>query len=120
MTEAVDREWILNQLARLDTDWHYERQKHMLPDRYRRRYVPQLGMSKFFIVSGAIVSAISIPFFAFALFAGSLKLVHWMLAGISAYMIWFGLYSRRKAIDYQEAFADYLRRREELLERGAQ
>jgi hypothetical protein len=114
--EAVDPESVREKLERLDTDWNYERQKHMLPDRYRKRYVPQRAMSVFFIVTGAVLSAVSVPFFAVALIGGGLQLVHWISIGMSAYMIWFGIHARRKAIDYQQAFADYLRRRAELLE----
>jgi hypothetical protein len=117
--EAIDPESVREKLERLDTDWRYERLRHMLPDRHRKRYVPQLGMSVFFIVTGAVLSAVSIPFYAAALIGGGLQLVHWVSIGIGAYMIWFGIYSRRKAIDYQQAFADYLRRREALLQGAA-
>jgi hypothetical protein len=116
MMEAVDPESVRKQIDRLDTDWRYEQLKHMLPDRYRRRYVPERGMSVFFIRVGAIFSAVSIPLFAVALIGGGLEFVHWLSVGMGAYLIWFGVYARRKAIDYQHAFADYLRRRAELLE----
>ena len=108
MKETFDRESLGEQLARLDTDWRYERLKHMLSDRYHKPYVPQRGMSAFFSILGFALSAVSLPLFVFAVVGGDAKLVHWMFAGMSLYMIAFGRYSRRKAIDYEQAFGEYL------------
>ena len=111
MTATLDRDSFREQLDRLDTDWRYERLKHMLSDRHRKRYVPQRGMSVFFSIAGLALSAVSLPLFVFAVVGGDAKLVHWMFAGMSLYMIVFGRYSRRKAIDYEQAFGGYLRKR---------
>jgi hypothetical protein len=118
LTETLDRESLREQLARLDTDWRYERLKHMLSDRYHQPYVPRRAMSVFFSILGLALSAVSLPLFVFAVVGGDAKLVHWMFAGMSLYMIAFGQYSRCKAIDYEQAFGEYLRKRAELLERA--
>jgi hypothetical protein len=118
MTETLDRESVREQLDRLDTDWRYERLKHMLSDRYHKPYVPQRGMSAFFSILGLALSAVSLPLFVFAVVGGNAKLVHWVFAGMSLYLIAFGRYSRRKAIDYEQAVGEYLRKRAELLERA--
>ncbi len=111
MAKTLDRESLREQLARLDTDWRYERLKHMLSDRYRKRYVPRRGMSAFFNILGLALSAVSLPLLIITLVGGDAKLVHWLFAGMSLYIIAFGVYSRRKAIDYEQAFGEYLRKR---------
>jgi hypothetical protein len=113
MAAHFDALKVQSDLERLEHEWETERQQYMLRSKYGQRYVPTRAMS---IVVGVVMASFG-TFWTFTSAQGSgsgyisiLGIIP-ILAGIG-----FGFYSHSKAVEYEQAFGRYQRRRARLLE----
>jgi hypothetical protein len=107
-----------NAVARLDREWQLEREQYMIWGKYGARQVPTRSMS---IVAGVIVAAFGTVWTVMALsFAGNaggfadvfpMFGIVFILGGIGV-----AAYTYSKSVKYENAFQDYRRRREQLLQ----
>lgn len=119
--EQLDDLSLQNELFQLDRAWELERENYMLTDRYGRRHIPDKASvatgSLLVVAFGSLwtVTAVTMTGFgqrgAFSL-AFPLFGVIFVLVGIGSSINAFS-----KAKQYQQALADYQRRRQELLSR---
>jgi hypothetical protein len=113
----LDELRLQNEVARLDREWELERPRYLIAGRYGYRYVPNRAMS---LLGGVVIVGVGILWTAMAssmvggfggvLFFFPLFGVLFILAGIGA-----SVYSYSRAAQYEQAYANYQRRRAQLL-----
>jgi hypothetical protein len=113
MAAHFDALKVQSDLERLEREWEVEREQYMLRSKYGQRYVPTRAMS---IVVGVVMASFGI-FWTTASAQGSGS-AYMSILGIIPILagIGFGIYSHSKAVEYEQAFSRYQRRRSRLLE----
>jgi hypothetical protein len=109
-----------NELARIDREWQIEREQYLLRGRYGQQMPPSPGMS---LVGGAVIVGFGLLWttLAFAItvnspFGGASIFPLFGVIFIVGGLGW-AVYTHKLALRYEQAHAEYQRRRREILNR---
>lgn len=110
-----------NEIMQLDRAWELERENYMVTGRYGSRHIPTKGSSLF----GGIIVAVFGAFWTVMAFsitgAGAFGIVSLLFPLFGVLFILFGIgtsiFAFSKASQYEQAFDNYQRQRQQLLSR---
>lgn len=111
-----------NDIAALDREWEIESRTYMTTDRYGRSHVPTAGMARGLMIAGPIFGGLWLTM-AIAITSGAPDIGPFSIAkyvfplfGVFfiAGSLAFGVYLKKRARQYQDAFARYKQRRQQL------